>query len=298
MDIIRYTHLHNLADEAAKEEEPSIDFPLPDECDTTGLKLMEIKDVQNKGKGFHAKQDLSAGALLLVSKPQAIIMGWEEDEFYDDEEEEEEIIDESMDDDNNEDLVKSNRRNGVLTIRIAKAIKQNPSLWFDEVSKLFPRDANSLPVWVCEHDETGMEFERSINELETKDEFKGERSTVIEEIRQRLPFIVKYNCLSVETSPELFSYPDQSKGGHINLSATALYNEPSYFNHSHKPNVSRWSIGDIIFFVANQNVKAGTELCISYIESELLCRTRKEDPPCLRWTLRIWMILPQLIKIQ
>ena len=266
------TYLQDLADEAAKEEEPNLDFPLPEECDTTGLKLMEIKDVESKGKGFHAKNDIEAGALLLVSKPLGIIMGWEEDAFDDLDDEEGDDEDESMGDDPG--IMKSNRRNGVLAVKVAKAIKDNPKLWHDQISKLFPRDKDELPIWVCEHPETGMEFERSINELKEKDEFKGDKS-VVEEIRLRLPFIVIYNCLSVETAPELFVYPDQSKGGHISLLATALYNEPSYFNHSHEPNVSRWSLGDIIFFVVNQDVKTGTELCISYIESELLCEDAK-----------------------
>ena len=274
MDI---THLLDMADEAAKEDQPVINFPLPKGCDTSGQTYMEIKDVKKKGKGFHAKEDLKAGTLLLVSKPIATIMGWEEDDFDGDMEEEldEDEEDEIMNSvDESENLMKSNQRNGVLAIKVAKAIQQNPSLWYNEISNLFPRDGATLPLWVCENAETGMQFERCINELENEEEFHGKKD-VIEEIRQRLPFIVRYNCLSVETAPELFVYPDQAKGGHISLSATALYNEPSYFNHSHKPNVSRWSIGDIMFFVTNQDVKVDTELCISYIESELLCENSK-----------------------
>lgn len=37
-----------------------------------------------------------------------------------------------------------------------------------------------------------------------------------------------------------------------------------------KPNVARFNIGDLAVFRTNQHVNAGTELCISYIESELL----------------------------
>jgi len=97
---------------------------------------------------------------------------------------------------------------------------------------------------------------------------------LLQEIRLRLPLIVRYNALSVETSPELFVYPNPV-AGYVKLSATALYGSPSYFNHHSKPNVCRWAIGDIIFFVTNQFVKSGTELCISYIENELLCESRE-----------------------
>ena len=185
-----------------------------------------------------------------------------------------------------QDLLQSNQRNGVLTIKILKAIQQNPSLWFDQISNLFPRKSHYLesllPLWVCEDAKTGLEFEQTVKELESipafqtdDDDDEDDEHNIIEEIRQRLPLIVRYNCLSIETSPELFVYPDQTKGGHVSLSATGLYYEPSYFNHSHHPNVSRWCIGDIMFFVLNQDVDAGMELCISYIESELLCEDAK-----------------------
>ena len=285
--MIDLYYLQDLADEAAKKDEPILDFPLPTTTISTsqhqqqhkqiheqilsGEHYMNIRNDPKKGKGFYSNQDIKAGTLLLVSKPISLVMGWEEDLFDDDDDN-----DDNDDDTNNnimnedEDLMKSNQRNGLLTIRVAKAIQDDPSIWYDQISHLFPRDGSTLPVWICNHAETGMEYERTINELESLNEFSG-KNDVIEDIRQRLPFIVRYNCLSVETSPELFVYPDQAKGGHVTLSATALYYLPSYFNHSSKPNVSRWSIGDIIFFVANQDIRKNTELCISYIESELLC---------------------------
>ncbi len=271
------SHLQDLADEAAQENEPILNFPLSKEQEQqyneNNNEFMTIQNIHNKGKGFIAKQTMQPGTLLLVSKPISLIMGWEEDVFHENDGDINENDDGGGDDEDNmmddEDLMKSNLRNGVLSVKVAKAIKDNPSLWYNQLTNLFPRDKSSLPIWVCEHAETGMEFERSIDELKEMNEFLLD--DVIEDIRQRLPFIVRYNCLSVETAPELFVYPDQSKGGHVSLSATGLYYLPSYFNHSNKPNVSRWCIGDIMFFVTNQEVKIGTELCISYIESELLC---------------------------
>jgi len=59
----------------------------------------------------------------------------------------------------------------------------------------------------------------------------------------------------------------------VDLAGTGLYGpEISYFNHSCvKPNVSRYCIGDVMFFVTNRDIGAGEELCFSYIEHELLC---------------------------
>ena len=44
----------------------------------------------------------------------------------------------------------------------------------------------------------------------------------------------------------------------------------SYFNHSCTPNVARYNVGDVLVFRTNSAVAAGAELCISYIESEIL----------------------------
>ena len=94
-------------------------------------------------------------------------------------------------------------------------------------------------------------------------------TTIAEQIRLRLPLVVRYNSLSVETSPELFAHPGPT--GHAPLSGTALFMNASFFNHSSRPNVSRWAVGDVTFFVANRTVEAGAELCISYVEHEVLC---------------------------
>jgi len=62
-------------------------------------------------------------------------------------------------------------------------------------------------------------------------------------------------------------------GGYSHLTGTGLYGPPSYFNHSSQPlpNVSRWAIGDILFFVTNRFIQKGEEMCISYIETDALC---------------------------
>jgi hypothetical protein len=223
--------------------------------------------VKGKGKGFFASRDIEAGTTVLGSKPIAMVMQWEEDEL----EEEDEIVMDDEEDMQDNDIVKGSRRNGMLVCRLVKAIEDDPSIWFNQLSNLYPREVTDT-LWVCECASTGMEIEHSVNELIHLKEFNED---TVKEIHHRLPLIVRYNCLSIETAPELFIHPNQDAGGHLTLSGTGLYYYPSYFNHSHRPNVARYSIGDVMFFVTNQDVKHGDELCISYIESEHLCESSK-----------------------
>ena len=285
---IDLTFIQGLADKASREECPTPDFPIPEGCNTTistvveTSTLMHIKDTEGKGKGLYATNDIGSGTILLASKPLSLVMNWEED--GDGEEDEMSVDFEDEDSDDGEDgIMKGSKRNGMLIVRIARAIKSQPSLWQDQVGNLFPRElSEDLPLWICRDPKTGMEIEEAMNALSQADDDDDDddddgdvhfSEDLIEEIRARLPLIVRYNCLSVETAPELFSYPNREGGGHISLSGTGLYYNPSYFNHSHLPNVSRFAIGDVMFFVANQPLKAGEELNISYIESEHLCES-------------------------
>eukprot|EP00571_Detonula_confervacea_P010954 CAMPEP_0172304888 /NCGR_PEP_ID=MMETSP1058-20130122/6257_1 /TAXON_ID=83371 /ORGANISM="Detonula confervacea, Strain CCMP 353" /LENGTH=564 /DNA_ID=CAMNT_0013016295 /DNA_START=81 /DNA_END=1775 /DNA_ORIENTATION=+ len=169
------------------------------------------------------------------------------------------------------------KRNGILILRAIEKIKQTPSLWTDTLSTLFPRDietALNLPPWFCSDPSIGMEIEMQMSKtLPSLSLFsKDGNEEVCKEISMRLPLIVRYNVLSVETCSELFVYPDVSKGGMASLGGTGLYGpEVSYFNHSCVPNVSRYCIGDVLFFVTNRDIVKGEELCFSYIEHEFLC---------------------------
>jgi hypothetical protein len=255
------SEIQNLADELSKEENPTPDLPIPANCDQSGNNLLEIRDTTGKGKGFYAKQDINAGTTLIGAKPISLVMDWEED----DEEDEMSMCEDDGEEDC--DVMKGSKRNGMLLARLAKAMKEKPSIWFEQVSNLFPRQVTDT-IWICECPETGMEIERAMNALAEVHQFDDD---AVDEIRLRLPLIIRYNCLSVETGSELFVHPNQERGGHIALSGTGLYYHPSYFNHSHTPNVARYSIGDVMFFVSNRGIKCGEELCISYIESEHLC---------------------------
>jgi tetratricopeptide (TPR) repeat protein len=295
--------LYDLADELANEEEPNPDFPLIVSSQSTNnnnnnnnnnigatttdsfcnhaysnLDRMELVETESKGKGWFAKSDIPAGTHLLVCKPVAKVMCWEEDEYLDQSDDDEDMnddVDYENDDDNNNNNTDStaSMRNGLLAIRTVRTIQKQPSTWFSHLNDLFPRphDMNSLSPWKCSNTTITSEFETAIKELSQTKPFSTSDPSIIQDIKDRLPLIVRYNCLSVETSPELFVHPNNLQGGHVLLSSTALYTLPSYFNHNYHPNVARFSVGDISFFVTNQFIPQGTELCISYIESELLC---------------------------
>mmetsp|Transcript_14094 Transcript_14094/g.30116 ORF Transcript_14094/g.30116 Transcript_14094/m.30116 type:complete len:570 (-) Transcript_14094:77-1786(-) len=187
---------------------------------------------------------------------------------------------ENVSDDDDDDVsiheATGTKRNGILILRSLEKLEKNPSLWTDTMSKLFPRDAEtalSLPPWFCSDASIGMEIETKFSKLSALSLFPSkENEEVCKEIATRLPLIVRYNVLSVETCPELFVHPDVSKGGMASLSGTGLYGpEVSYFNHRCVPNVSRYCIGDVLFFVTNRDVTKGDELGYSYIEHEVLC---------------------------
>ena len=181
----------------------------------------------------------------------------------------------------------------LLTMRLAESIKLDPTVWTgalaaatntvrnttngDEtkaksagICHLYPQtesEIRSLPPWVCSSASVGLAMETALANL------CGENAAIDADtaaaIRLRLPLIVRYNALSVETGPELFVHPGPV--GHASLSGTALFRQASLFNHSHRPNANRLAIGDVTFFVANGAVEAGTELTISYVEHEILC---------------------------
>jgi hypothetical protein len=281
-------HLLDIANELAPKDTPTPDLPLPANCDSTGLLTMNLTSSPKGGLGFFAKEAIDVGTVLLVSKPLTMIMGWEEDDFDESDEESDEEgmnMEEGEEADDDDGIFKGSQRNGMLVLRLLLLIQQDASVWHEQLSNMYPRkeDLEDLPIWMSSDLAIGMKIEEALAELAKLDEFQPmehddddlKDPDLVSEIQRRLPLIVRYNCLSVETSPELFSHPNPDQGGHVTLSSTALYTHPSYFNHDSKPNVSRWAIGDIIFFVTNQNVKEGEEMCISYIEAEVLCEDVK-----------------------
>merc|ERR1719215_196764 len=93
---------------------------------------------------------------------------------------------------------------------------------------------------------------------------------MLQEEKERLQAVVRLNSLGFYTNSEQLCH-----SGHFSaLTGSGLYALASGFNHSCDPCLARFSIGDLTAFVTNRPLKAGEELCISYIESELLCAPR------------------------
>jgi hypothetical protein len=141
------------------------------------------------------------------------------------------------------------KRNGLLILRLIDKIKSNPKLWTKTLSQLFPRDeetALKLPPWVCSCARIGLDIEQNFNELLDLQLFPEDlNQETCKQIHLRLPLIVRYNVLSVETAPEQYSHFDSEKGM-VHLNGTALFGpEVSYLNHS----VSRYALSSIILLL-------------------------------------------------
>lgn len=255
---------------ATEEDGPESrpDFEIPQELMhlTSIPDFLQLQENPKKGKGWVSKQSLPAGTVLMVAKP----IGWAMDS--EEEYNEEDDYDDNMEDDD-ENLtdpegVYDSQINELVVLQILQYIQENPAIWFEKVSTLYPREnVVAFPTWNFKNNDNSSKFKAMINEIETIPELQGKSK----EIAQRLPLIVRYNVLSIETCPELLSYPGPT--GYSALAGVGLYHLPSFFNHDARPNVSRYAVGDVMWFVTNQDIPIGQELCISYLEHDVLCES-------------------------
>jgi len=235
---------------------------------------IEIRENPNKGKGWFAKQGISAGSIILVSKALVCSLDLEYIGADLEDEDDENLV--STDDESvmeHEDEPQGSTVNELLVLDILEKILNDPTIWLEQLCFLYPRetvDIEESPVWISKDDEVFSQFEAMIDEIErSAPALKGKSK----EISQRLPLIIRYNVLSIETCPELLSHPGLN--GHHTLSGVGLFYWPSFFNHDARPNISRYAVGDIMWFVANQDIAAGQELCISYLEQDVLCENSR-----------------------
>jgi hypothetical protein len=255
-------------------EQPLPNFPIPEALSKiSGSIQLELRDDPWKGRGWFATSDIPVGTLVLLAKPIAKVMDWQEYDEGDVDDDDNNNEEEGGNDNDVEPLM-----NELLLIETLQVILQNPDIWHTQLSTLFPRndsDLHTLPAWVCHNDDVFIQVENLLAQLEkmNKTSLKPPLLLPVKDIATRLPLIVRYNVLSMETCAELLSYPSPNLG-HSSLAGIGLYHEPSFFNHSKQPNINRWCIGDVMGFVTNQEITAGTELCISYIEHDVLC-----EPP-------------------
>ena len=253
--------------------------------------LLELREHDNeKGKGWFAKTDIPAGTLVMVSKPLVHVMDDEPTtplvvqengnmalddgaaeqalgvEAYEGDSED---GDDNMDEDEDE---KDPYLNEILLIQLLQKLVEDPSVWeTQQLNQLYPRnesEIDTLPPYVCSDDNILLKIDSLLQQL--NDRKTNATFPTVAQLQARLPLILRYNVLSMETTPELLSYPSSPW---TRLAGVGLYTTgPSFFNHSSlAPNTSRWSIGDVLFLVTNRPVAQGAELCLSYIEHDGLC---------------------------
>jgi len=258
----------------AGEEGPDRpDFQVPEELANLTVpngEWLELRENPNKGKGWFTKGDIQAGSIIFVAKALVCALDLE----YIAGDDEDDRIGDDEDDDNqqmepeDEEELQGSTVNELLVLDLLHNILDNPSIWSEQLTNLYPReevDIQASPVWISKDDEVFSQFEAMVEQIEKVPELAGKSK----EISQRLPLIIRYNVLSIETCPELLSHPGPN--GHHSLAGVGLYYWPSFFNHDSRPNISRYAVGDIMWFVANQDIQAGQELCISYLEQDVLC---------------------------
>lgn len=262
----------DLADALAQESDtpPRPDFPLSEELAAinreTEMLLQNKQSPEKKGFGWFSRQKIPQGTVLMVAKPLAMAMDWEDDED-DDPNPDEGSDDEAMEDD--EDHAGS-ILNSKIVLQLLQDMQKNPAVWTDALTELYPRTEEDLmqlhkTSGGCGNTKLQEEIEAVLKEMKIHPQLKG----FVDDIAARLPLMVRYNVLSAETMPELLSHPGPR--GHAVLGGVGLYHKPSFFNHSANPNVARYAVGDVMWFVANQDIAPETEACISYIEHDILC---------------------------
>ncbi len=253
----------------AGEEGPERpNFAIPEELTnltTPNGDALEIRENPNKGKGWFSKVNIPAGSPILVCKALVCALDLE---YIAGNEEEEDDDNEMDDEEEEEDEAQGSTVNELLVLDLLQKILDDPLIWLDQLTNLYPReevDIKTSPVWISKDDEVFSQFEAMVDQIEKLPALVGKSK----EISRRLPLIIRYNVLSIETCPELLSHPGAN--GHHLLSGVGLYYWPSFFNHDSRPNISRYAVGDVMWFVANQDIVAGSELCISYLEQDVLC---------------------------
>jgi len=208
-----------------------------------------IRETRGKGRGWFAEQPLAAGTLLLLERP---LVGLLDAEWRDN----------SWADCDSADTT-------ALGLELAKTF--SPSLQH-LMAKLHPSDLENVPaapgVDSDEDDEEVLEAHAALQEATANGWSSVEGVNQAE--RERLQAVVRLNSLGFYTSSDLLCH----SGNFSSLTGSGLFALASGFNHSCEPNVSRYSVGDITAFVTNRSVEAGEELCISYVETDLLCAPR------------------------
>lgn len=210
---------------------------------------MALRRAPGRGRGWFAARALAAGTVVLVERPLAAVLDleWRGQPWAD--------CDSSD--------------SAALEMELARRF--SPSATEVLAGLHPPEDAvHALPAG------DGAEPPKDEDEEDEEEaamlaEVVGEAWAAVEGLsdpaRRRLQAVVRLNSLGFYTHSEQLCH----HGNFSALMGSGLYALASGFNHSCDPCVARFSIGDVTSFATNRPVPAGEELCISYIENELLC---------------------------
>jgi hypothetical protein len=204
---------------------------------------MEAVDQPGRGRGWVATADIPAGRTVLCESPLAYSMDWQADAL------ESEAL---------------NVDTASLILALADQLrgKSGPQL-LKQLQTLSPLPGEPGKDWTCDDPELATQVEQSLKRVPKLSPAE----------RKRLKRVVRANSLGIYTNSEQLCYPDQF----VKLGGVALYLNSSLFNHNCHPNTTRFNVGAIAVFRTNRLVRKGEELCISYIESDVLC-----EPASLR----------------
>jgi hypothetical protein len=165
-----------------------------------------------------------------------------------------------------------NADTAVLIMAVAAALARSPDQWA-RVSQLYPRPeevaAGRLPPWRADDEAMDARVNSFLESCLGGGGGGGGGGRLGAADLARLKLIVRYNNLSAETNAEQVCYNGCPR--FRALAGLGLYVDASYFNHSCKPNVARFSVGDLLVLRTCKHVAAGEELCISYVGADLLC---------------------------
>jgi hypothetical protein len=205
--------------------------------------MVVAQDCPGRGRGWVAAQNIPAGATVLCESPLAFAMDWEADAL-----------------ESEADNVDSAALILALTARLRSADGAKMLAALETLAPV-PGDnhgqAGAKLPWSCKDSELARRVERALDLVPGVDASS----------RARLPQVVRANSMAITTNSEQLCYPESF----ASLGGTALYLLASMFNHSCRPNTSRYYVGTLAVFRTNRLVRKGEELCISYIESDILC---------------------------
>jgi len=203
-----------------------------------------LQDADGKGRGWFAKENIPPGTIVLLERPLVAVLDTEYNDqpwgFC------------------------SSADSAALSIELAKCFSQSLQ---DLLSDMHPRKLSQIVA----SDDINSDEDDDEAAAQALDEAVPEAWSQVDGIDEptmmRLKQVVKLNSLGFYTNSEQICHHNTFSC----MTGTGLFALGSGFNHSCDPNVARLSFGDITAFVTSCSVDVGAELCISYIESELLC---------------------------